>query len=135
MTDMPEASTDHEAVEAALAGFYAQIPDAIRDLIKLYVISTSALDRRRLRGRINALLGYVEADQSAGLPPPPPPWLDGLVNVGKTLIPMLLMGAVQAGPALEGGPPPLPPDVLRALLAMTRKDPEGGTGGKDGSNA
>lgn len=68
MSDTPDEFADHEAVEVALAAFHSQIPGAIADLAKLYVANEEPLHRARLRGRIDALLEYVENDRSAGIP-------------------------------------------------------------------
>lgn len=72
---LPHITPEHlieelEETETALADFHARIPDAVRELMRVYITTTNRSLRRRLRGRIAALLSYVEEDQDAGKPPP-----------------------------------------------------------------
>ncbi len=84
-----ETETDAEATEAAIADFYARIPEAVRDLVRIYVVTGDPVVRHRLRGRIDALLDYVEGDQRAGLPPQPSGWQRTVVEAFGLLLPML----------------------------------------------
>jgi len=99
-----------EETEAALAEFYARIPDAVRNLMQVYVTTTNYSLRRRLRGRIAALLNYIEEDQDAGKPPPrksSPQWTRTLLAAIQNTLPIAM--AVFNDPAiqsvLQGGMP------------------------------
>ena len=76
--------------EEAAADLHARIPGAIRDLAAVYVAAGSPAVRNRVRGRIAALLEYVEMDRCAGLPPRP----SGFAGVLDRVVPKLVQGAV-----------------------------------------
>ena len=76
--------------EEAAADLHARIPAAIRDLAAVYVTAESPSVRNRVRGRIAALLEYVEMDRCAGLPPRP----SGFAGALDRFLPKFVQGAV-----------------------------------------
>ena len=88
---MPDPEpNDAEAAEAAIADFYARIPEAIRELVRLFVVTDDEDVRSRLRGRIDALMDYVESDLDAGKPPARGGWQRFIAEMLNAAVPVLM---------------------------------------------
>lgn len=94
---------DRLEAEQALAEFHARIPDAARELVRLYVTTDDPLARQRLRGRLHTLLDYLDVDHEAGRPAPRSPYGPLLVEVAQAVLPVLM------GQAMRIAQPPLAP--------------------------
>ena len=104
---------DRLEAEQALAEFHARIPDAVRELVRLYVTTDDSLARQRLRGRLHTLLDYLDVDREAGHPAPRSPYGPLLVALAQAVLPVLMGQAMRLtvvpAPPQETTPPASPP--------------------------